>query len=265
MKEAFMSEIASTYEIKPGDSLSKIAVQFGLTLQAVLDVNQQIIHPDLIKIGEVINIPSAVPSPVLVPAPGHPSTYDGIQPAPGTVSLDRSHPINPPLTNAPGQRDAAIYSQLINQFAVGHNPRYIGVPGTTYCNIFVWDVSRAMGAEVAHWVDQSGDTATPGAPHANEIVINAGVNWMLDFGISKHGWRKATPQEAQDAANLGEIAVVMWKNPNPGHHGHTAVVRPGSINANGPTIAQAGLHNFNMGHVVDSFATRSPLQYFCHD
>lgn len=260
-----MSQIADTYEIKPGDTLSAIANKRGIPLQALLDANKQIQHPDLIKIGEVINIPDTASPPVLVQAPGHASTYDGIHPAPGTVSIDRSHYISPPLTNAPGQRDPAIYSQLINQFAVGGNPRYIGVPGTTYCNIFVWDVSRAMGAEVAHWVDQAGDTAIPGAHGANEIVINAGVNWMLNFGIVTHGWRKATPQEAQDAANLGLIAVVMWKNPSAGHHGHTAVVRPGSINANGPFIAQAGLHNFNMGHVVDSFATRSPLQYFCHD
>ena len=260
-----MPQIADTYEIKPGDTLSGIATKHGIPLQALLDANKQIQHPDLIKIGEIINLPSTAPPPAIVPAPGHPSVYNGIDPAPGTVSTDRSHYISPPLTNAPGQRNPDIYSQLINQFAVGHNPRYLGVPGTTYCNIFVWDVSRAMGAEIAHWVDSTGDTATPGAPHANEIVINAGVDWMLNFGVSKHGWRKASAQEAQDAANLGLIAVVMWKNPNPGLHGHTAVIRPGSINAKGPTSAQAGLNNFNLGHVTDGFGGRSPLQYFCHD
>src|SRR6266487_6487546 len=99
-----MSEIADTYEIKPGDTLSEIASKHGISLQALLDANKQIQHPDLIKIGEVIIIPSTAPPPVIVPAPGHPAVYNGIDPAPGTVSTNRSHYIFPPLTNAPGQR-----------------------------------------------------------------------------------------------------------------------------------------------------------------
>jgi LysM domain len=261
-----MPQIADTYEVKPGDSLSGIANHFGITLQALLEANQQIHNPNLIAIGERISIPSAAPPPIPAPAPGHPATYDGIHPAPGTISINRSNYVNPPLTNAPGQRDPAIYSQLIDQFAVHFNPRYLGHPGTTYCNIFVWDVSRAMGAEVAHRVDNNtGDTAVPFAPHASEILINAGIDWMHNHGVPSHGWSAASPQQAQDAANQGSIAVVMWKNPMSGHHGHTAIVRPGSITARGPSTAQAGLNNFNMGHVMDGFGTHSPLQYFRHD
>ena len=259
-----MPQITDIYEVQPGDSLSAIANKFGLTLQDLLDANQQIQNPNLIKVGQKINIPSTDPGPAPVPAPGHSETYDGVDPAPGTVSMNRSNFITPPLTNSPGQRDPAIYSQLIDQFAVGFNPRYLPGNGNTYCNIFAWDVSRAMGAEIAHWVDPSGNIAAPFAPHANEININGGVNWMNDHGVNQFGWKHSTPQQAQDAANQGKLAVVMWKNTGSGH-GHIAVIRPGSVNNGGPEIAQAGRHNFNDGHVVNGFGQLSPLQYFSHD
>lgn len=255
--------IADTYEIKPGDTPSGIAQHFGITLQALLDANQQVTNPNLLVVGQKINIPSTGPQPAVVPAPGHAATYDGVHPAPGTVSTNRSNYVQPPLTNSAGQRDPATYSQLIDQFAVGFNPRYQPGGGNTYCNIFVWDVSRAMGAEVAHWIDASGNIAVPSAPHAFEININGGVNWMRDHG-AQHGWNPATAQEAQDAANQGQLAVVMWKNET-GGHGHTAIVRPGSITAKGPATAQAGAHNFNSGHVMDGFGTHGPLKYFWHD
>jgi hypothetical protein len=255
--------IADIYEIKPGDTLSGIAQQFGITLQALLDANQQVTNPNVIVVGQKINIPDTGPQPAVVAAAGHAATYDGVHPAPETVSTNRSNSVQAPLTNLAGQRDPGIYSQLIDQFAVGFNPRYKPGGGNTYCNIFVWDVSRAMGEEIAHWVDGSGNIAAPFAPHASEININGGVNWMNSHGVPQRGWLIATAQEAQDAANRGELAVVMWKNLT-GGHGHTAIVRPGAVTVRGPATAQAGAHNFNMGHVMDGFGTHGPLQYFRH-
>ena len=259
-----MPTITDVYEIKPGDTLSKIAANFGISSQDLLDANQQIQNPNVIKIGQKINIPGTTPSPPPTPAPGHAETYDGIHPAPGTVSMARANYNHPPLTNSLGQRDAVIYSQLINQFAVGNNPRYIPGDGNTYCNIFAWDVSRAMDAEIPHWVDGSGNIAAPGASHASEININGGVNWMRSHGVPQFGWLSCTPQQAQEAANRGKLAVVMWKNTGSGH-GHVAVVRPGSVTAAGPAIAQAGRHNFNEAHVTNGFGQLGPLEYFSHD
>src|SRR5437016_3818100 len=154
-----MPQIIDTYEVKPGDSLSAIASRFGLTLRDLLQANQQIQNPNVIQIGQKINIPSTEPAPPPTPAAGQTETYDGIHPAPGTITTNRADYNHPPLTNLAGQRDPAIYSQLINQFAVGFNPRYLPVHGNTYCNIFAWAVSRAMGAELPHWVDSSGNIA----------------------------------------------------------------------------------------------------------
>jgi len=259
-----MPTITDVYEVQPGDTLSRIANHFDLSLNDLLSANQQILDPNLIKVGQKINIPVAGPLPALEPAPGHAETYDGIHPAPGTVSLNRLNYNHPPLTNSPGQRDPAIYSQLINQFAVGNNPRYLPGDGNTYCNIFAWDVSRAMGAEIPHWVDDAGNVAVPGAPQAHEININGGVNWMRSQGVTQFGWHSSTPEQAQNAANQGKLAVVMWKNTGSGH-GHVAVVRPGTLTAGGPEIAQAGRHNFNDGHVVNGFGQLGPLEYFWHE
>ena len=84
-----MPTITDVYEVQPGDTLSRIANHFDLSLNDLLSANQQILDPNLIKVGQKINIPVVGPSPALEPAPGHAETYDGIHPAPGTVSLNR--------------------------------------------------------------------------------------------------------------------------------------------------------------------------------
>lgn len=48
---------ATTYVVKPGDSLSTIAEQFGVTLAALEAANPQITDPDLIDAGQTVNIP----------------------------------------------------------------------------------------------------------------------------------------------------------------------------------------------------------------
>jgi hypothetical protein len=209
--------------------------------------------------------PGPQPTPVPSPVPGpvvDPGEYDGTRPAPGTNDPRAWLPANPPLTNAPGNRSATAYAQVINQFAVAHNPRY--EPGhqgrgETYCNIFTWDITRAMGAEIPHWVDGSGNSVGVGKGH--ELNANATVDWLNRHG-ARHGWRPASAEEAQRTANGGHPAVVVWKNP--GGIGHVAVVRPGELTSRGPTIAQAGARNTNNAHVRDTFGSR-PVQYWVHD
>jgi murein DD-endopeptidase MepM/ murein hydrolase activator NlpD len=256
--------VQTTHEVKPGDTLSKIAAKYGLGLPALLAANQQISNPDLIMIGQLIKIPTATTTTTTTtPVTVATGTYDGDHPAPGTISTNRASLIYPPLTNAPGARSKNVLDQLINQFAVGNNPRYLPGGGYTYCNIFLWDVTRALGAEIPHWVNAAGKIATPHSSGAYEVNINGGVDWMKDYGVPAHGWRASTADEAQDYANAGKVAVVMWKNPT-GHHGHTAVIRPGEIDSKGPATAQAGSINFNMGHMKDGFGNIVG-QYYVHD
>ncbi len=185
--------------------------------------------------------------------------YDGSRPAPGTTNTDAWIPVDAPVKGDPAHRSAADYNNVINQFAVGSNPRYTPRGGNTYCNIFVWDVTRAMGAEIPHWVDANGAPTRVGG--GRELNANATSDWLHQHG-AQHGWRKVSAAEAQRLANEGHPAVASWKNP--GGIGHIAMVRPGEINANGPTIAQAGARNINNTHVRNTFGN-APVEYWVND
>lgn len=47
-----------TYTVKPGDTLSKIAVRNGVSLAQLLQANPQITDPNKIRVGDVINVPN---------------------------------------------------------------------------------------------------------------------------------------------------------------------------------------------------------------
>jgi LysM repeat protein len=101
---------ASVYIVKPGDYLTEIALQFNITLSALLQANPQISDPNLIYPGQVVQIPA--PGPV-IPITGHQiyivlsgDTLSGIAHAYGT-SVAALLNANPGITNPdlifPGQ------------------------------------------------------------------------------------------------------------------------------------------------------------------
>lgn len=185
--------------------------------------------------------PGPVPPPEAKPGGATPSNAQpaGANPVPppapvaATSNLQETQawiPIDAPRTNAPGQRSADEYGAVIDQFDVENNPRYTprvqnpGGPLDTFCNIFVSDVTKAMGADIPHyWQGQ-------------ELDANRTADWLRDSGPS-FGWRQVTEQEAQDLANQGKPVVVTWSNPN--GIGHSGVVRPGENRVNSPIRSSA--------------------------
>lgn len=99
-----------------------------------------------------------------------------------------------------------------------HRPRYQPRAGNTYCNIFAWDWSRAMGCEIPHVVD------------GRELTINAGIDWLREKGPLA-GWFPG-------AGVVTEPTVVTWRNPE--GHGHIAVVRSSTGSRWDYRYAQAG-------------------------
>ncbi len=97
------------YTVKPGDTLFKIAQQFGITLNELLRLNPQISDPSRISPGQVINVPvQAGPPPtgrVYIVQPG--DTMYGIARRFG-VSLQELIAANPQISDpsrlTPGQR-----------------------------------------------------------------------------------------------------------------------------------------------------------------
>lgn len=68
------------YVVQAGDTLSKIAKQFGVTLDALLEANKdRITNPDRINIGDEIVIPTPPPEVI----PGEPSPNGSEAPASG--------------------------------------------------------------------------------------------------------------------------------------------------------------------------------------
>lgn len=203
------------------------------------------------------------------PQPPAAVIYDGTTPAAGTTNTNAAWPVNPPLQNDAGARSPSAYDNVINQFGVGSNPRYvprdIDKNGTrdTFCNIFVWDVSRAMGAEIPFHVSLQDGHSPVAVGTGNYMDANEMTQWLADHG-AQYGWHEVTAAEAQVSANAGHPAVAAWDS-HSGKPGHVAMVRPGEYSeTEGPVIAQAGGNNLNHTRVSKTFANRTP-RYFVHE
>jgi hypothetical protein len=194
--------------------------------------------------------------------------------------VPHSRSVNATITNEIGNRNAYDYSRVINQFEVGTHPRYaVAQNGATYCNIFAWDVTRAMGAEIPHWIinnDSTGSSAVASdgkfkvaQGQMHEQNVNETMNWLNRFG-QYHGWRRISYVEAQPLANEGKPTIAIWANPE-GEHGHIAIVRPGSVSdsfESGAAEAQAGSLVNNALHLNEGFNTDdSPkaIEYWTHE
>ncbi|HVU12647.1 MAG TPA: LysM peptidoglycan-binding domain-containing protein [Phototrophicaceae bacterium] len=63
--------IMTSYTVRYGDTLSTIAVRFGLTTQQLADAND-IVNPNLVRVGQILKIPqlgTATPMPTSTPVP----------------------------------------------------------------------------------------------------------------------------------------------------------------------------------------------------
>lgn len=180
-------------------------------------------------------------------------------------------PANPPLTNDAGNRSAQQYDAVIDQFDVTRNSRYAPYRNgsDTYCNIYVWDVTRAMGAEIPHYIHpQTGDMlGYPPPKGALETTANRLYDWLQNHG-ERYGWIQVDEATAQLAANAGQPAVTVLKNPT--GHGHVQMIRPSDNNdfdpQKGVAVAQAGSRLVDYAHNATLFNTdkRSQMRYYIH-
>jgi len=179
---------------------------------------------------------------------------------------------NPSVVSHVGERSASAYRSVINQFNVESNDRYrvnkLG-QNDTYCNIYAWDVSRAMGAEIPHYINAStGEPVQSGSSNnVEELNANSMNDWLNTYG-KQYGWVQVSAEQAQDDANQGMPAVTSWKNSS--GHGHMQVVSPstdGKYDASrGVAIAQAGAHLYNYNYITAVYGSNSlkNVQYFAH-
>lgn len=151
-----------------------------------------------------------------------PDIYEGI------VDMNRFpaqqwKPIDPILTSSEGDRSRENYNAVIDQLWVEKNQRYTDRDNKTFCNIFMWDVTKAMGAEIPYYVNRQTGAAEEYRPGilADAYQQSAAdyYRWMNRHG-AEYGWKKVSAKEGQEAANRGEPAVALYL------FGHCQVIRP---------------------------------------
>lgn len=198
------------------------------------------------------------------------SAYKSTYVSPGTGSYPSSmgQACSPKVVNNVGNRSALAYNDVIKQFNVETNSRYTPYKnGSTYCNIYVWDVTTAMGAQIPHRVDSNGDIAEPGTKNVKYMTANSMYDWLGGKG-KEYGWKEVSAEEAQKYANMGCPAVTTWKNPK--GHGHIQMVVPskdGKYNeAKGVAISQAGSKVIGYGYITDVYKSSrlKDIKYFVH-
>ena len=184
------------------------------------------------------------------------------------LPTDFWRPTTPAITSGEENRSPERYRAIISQFRVETAERYKPFrKGATYCNIFVWDVTSAMGAEIPHYTDP--ETGEPriypdvaGAKAMTAVEIDG---WLKTYGAA-YGWTQVDAQTAQRYANEGKPAVTTG-----GSLDHVQVVCPskdgGYDPTRGVTIAQAGSKVTSYAYITGIYGANSlnNVSYFVHE
>jgi hypothetical protein len=112
-----------------------------------------------------------------------------------------------------------------------------GRPDKTHCSAFVAAACERLGIYILRPPD-----------HGQVHLASAQALWLESEGANR-GWKPvASPWEAQELANAGNVVVAVFPSPDPAKAGHAALVRPSSksaarVAAEGPQVIQAGAEN----------------------
>ena len=184
------------------------------------------------------------------------------------LPVEAWRPTIPAVTSDIDNRNPGLYRSIINQFNVETAERYRpGRNDSTYCNIFVWDVTRAMGAEIPHYTDPATGEPRyyPDTKGAKSMGAIATDEWLQKYG-QDYGWREVDAGTAQMHANEGKPAVT-----SAGSLGHVQVVCPSYDgkydNIRGATVAQAGRIVSNYTNISSIYGTASQqnVKYWIHN
>ena len=154
-----------------------------------------------------------------------------------------------------------------------HVDRQTGVPDGkpepaegkhTHCSAFVAAAAKKLGVYILRPPE-----------HGQVLLANAQYDWLESAGASQ-GWRSLTDgEQAQLAANRGELVVATYRNHRDSKPGHIAIVRPGNkprreIELEGPQITQAGGSNYTSTSLKRGFAghpaawAHQEVRYYAH-
>lgn len=126
------------------------------------------------------------PFPAALRTPGRPCAGDGRKCWPNEGWRDIADPDMPCSDET--RRSPATYAAILDYFNVAHpaNARYARTPRDTFCNIYVHDVTRSMGASIPHWVRDPAQTSHKPLGR-RELGANATCDWLNAVG-RQSGW-----------------------------------------------------------------------------
>lgn len=180
-----------------------------------------------------------------------PQFYDGETAAKEVSTKSTWRALKAPVKSNARRRSARVLWTLLDQFAVGTNPRYeVQNPAAEHrAHVFAWDVSMAMECEIPHY------------KNGREMTLAQTIDWLRLESIHKFGWKKfLDPGDAIDAADRGELVFVV---PQDVKLRQLAIVRPGGPGEDGlPRVASAGRPKGNDLGVVE--AVHAQFVFFSH-
>lgn len=174
--------------------------------------------------------------------------FDGLTVPEALKGRDVWKAVQAPVVSREGTRSRALYDQVIKQFGITVNPRYDDdAPGKPRGHIFAWDVSRAMGCEIPHFVG------------AKELTLAQTVDWVRHEGPMR-GWRRVS--DLWETVEAGKMVVAVPKQPTVKH---IAVVAPQDPPTDGkPRFTGACLIRSAAGATREMFGVMA-IEYFFHD
>ena len=180
---------------------------------------------------------------------------------PSMNNPDAMQPCYPDFTNGTDNRNPVSYKQALAQFDVVNNPRYTPRNNNTYCNIFLWDGSRALGCEIPHFKLYYSKIGDKVVLTGNEFNANVVAQWFSSEAAPLAGWHEASVDDAAAHVNKGAPTVIIWNNP--GGIGHVAWLLPSPITGIF-RAAQAGGTNFFDDDYRKGFGN-APVKFYVHD
>ena len=176
--------------------------------------------------------------------------------------------IVPHKTN-PEYRFPETYEEVLQDLQVETRGRY--APGRdTWCNIYVWDATKAMGCEIPHYYNpETGEGFTREQAMASGVYSSGNpggyqemsaprmTEWLETHG-AKNGWIECDADTAIQMANKGMPTVVAATDTN-----HVGMVAPQREGESGVMISQAGARNFEHGPLNQGFGNYH-VKYYYH-
>jgi len=145
-----------TYTVKPGDTLSRIAMRNGVSLAQLLQANPQISDPNKIKVADIINVPNDA------------LTTDNTKPLPSNVPTATAPPATAATATAAGALGEAL-AETLGALSAKYETGGRG-PGT---------VSTGAGDYGGVSYGSYQMASKMGVP--TRFVTQAGFPWLQDF------------------------------------------------------------------------------------